>query len=396
MNNEANGMKTILIIGAGLGGLALAQLIQKESSSLIKVIVFERDAEVDSREQGYFITLYPMGIDVLKLIPNIDDIFEHPSTKSYDQHQLKLADKSLNTTLDWTSSSIKIVDRSLLRQNLLKNVDVRWNKRFMSYKVFEDSVEAYFEDGSVVKGTILIGCDGAKSFVRSQLVPDLQRSYTGIIHVAGLVEHNDELLQITQLVSNSLVQVFGDQGYSLFMISTGQYWLWSLSWPSSLGTEAEISQMQLNEKIRQNFNNEELIRLANLSSSIKLKPLSIYSFPDLKVNPFPNNPRVTLMGDAAHLMTPHRGMGANTTFADALDLANVILNGHTKSTLGKYEEKMFKRGFQCVRDSLQSTRTSHMIGTQARIRDYFIWILSYYFSLRNLMSRLYNWYWNRT
>src|SRR5207248_2649461 len=147
-------------------------------------------------------------------------------------------------------------------------------------------------------------------------------------------------------------------------------WLWSLSWPSTDTTETEIPMIQLLDKVRINFNNEEFVRLIELSSLIHLNPLRIYSFPALKVNPYSNNPRVTLLGDAAHLMTPQRGMGANTAFADAFDLANAIRRDHTTSSLADYEEKMFKRGFQAVRDSLDGTRMAHMLGVQARIRDY--------------------------
>lgn len=78
-------MKTILIIGGGLGGLALAQLLQKNSSSNIKVIVFERDAGEDSRDQGYFITINSMGIEVLEQIPVVENVLLDSSTMSYDQ-----------------------------------------------------------------------------------------------------------------------------------------------------------------------------------------------------------------------------------------------------------------------------------------------------------------------
>ncbi|CAF2371870.1 unnamed protein product [Rotaria sp. Silwood2] len=395
MTSSSDERKTILIVGAGLGGLALAQLLQQEFSSSIKVIVFERDVGEDFRDQGYFITINQMGYDVLKRISTVDDVFSHSSTMSYSQCQLKCADKSMNTTLEWTSGEMKIIERGLLRRSLLKNIDVQWNKRFVSYKILDDGVEVHFEDGSIVQGTLLVGCDGAKSLVRTQLIPDLQRNYTGVVHVSGTIEQNEELIQIKQLVSNSLVQVFGDQGYSLFMISTGQLWLWSLSWPSTDGIETEISLTQLLDKVRTNFNNEEFVRLIELSSLIRLNILPIYSFPILKVNPFPNNPRVTLLGDAAHLMTPHRGMGANTAFADAFDLIDVIRSDYTRTSLADYEEKMFKRGFRAVQDSLGSTRMTHMIGVQAQIRGYIIWFLNYYIKLKNLISMPFYWYWNR-
>ncbi|CAF5153597.1 unnamed protein product, partial [Rotaria magnacalcarata] len=77
----------------------------------------------------------------------------------------------------------------------------------------------------------------------------------------------------------------------------------------------------------------EFIRLSEMSSSIRLSLLPIYSFTPLKMDPFQNNTRLTLLGDAAHLMTPNRGMAANTAFADVLDLANVISIDHNKSSL---------------------------------------------------------------
>ena len=82
-------MKTILIIGGGLGGLALTQLLQTNVSSDVKVIVFERDSGEDSRDQGNFITLNSMGIDVLKRIPAIEIVLSDSSTISHDQCQLE-------------------------------------------------------------------------------------------------------------------------------------------------------------------------------------------------------------------------------------------------------------------------------------------------------------------
>ncbi|CAF4624315.1 unnamed protein product, partial [Rotaria magnacalcarata] len=59
----------------GLNGLALAQLLQQELSPSIKIIVFERDAGEDVRDQGYFITLHRKGIEVIKPISTVEDAF---------------------------------------------------------------------------------------------------------------------------------------------------------------------------------------------------------------------------------------------------------------------------------------------------------------------------------
>ncbi|CAF3624881.1 unnamed protein product [Rotaria sp. Silwood1] len=308
-----------------------------------------------------------MGIDVLKRISVLNDVLADSTIMSYSQCQLKFADKKLKTTLETIAGELKIIERAVLRQDLLKNIDVRWNKRFISYNIVDDGIEAHFDDGSSVKGTLLVGCDGSKSVVRAQLVPNLCRQDTGVVLVAGTLEPNEQLGQIRQLIENSLVQVLGDQSHALFLISVGQFWFWSLSWATECTIESSLSPEELLDKVRTNFTNEEIVRLMELSlSSARLTPLRLYSSPLLKVNPFPNNPRVTLIGDATHLMTIQRGMGANTTFADALDLTDVIHRGSTQSLLGNYEEKIFQRGFQAVQDSFNSTRMIRLSGVKVK------------------------------
>ncbi|CAF2888004.1 unnamed protein product [Rotaria sp. Silwood2] len=344
MTQASNEVTTVLIVGGGLGGLALAQLLLQASSPSLKVMLFERDVDEDVRDQGYYITLKPIA------------------------------------------GELKIIDRAVLRRNLLKNIDICWNKRFVSYTILDDGIEAYFHDGSSVKGTLLVGCDGAQSLVRAQLVPNLHREDTGVVIVAGTLELNEQCVQTRQLIQNSLVQILGDHGHALFLISVGQSWFWSLSWASTDTTQSNLSMPELLDKFRSNFNNEEIVRLMESSLlSTRLTPLRLYSLPRLRVNPFSNNPRVTLMGDAAHLMTIQRGMGANTTFADALDLVDVMRRGITPSLLGDYEEKMFKRGFQAVQDSFNNTRMIHLSGRQGMMRDYLLWCLRYTMTFKNLI-----------
>jgi len=90
----------------------------------------------------------------------------------------------------------------------------------------------------------------------------------------------------------------------------------------------------------------------------------------LSYNPLRPSSRVTLLGDAAHAMTTHRGQGANITFLDAVDLANAIKSG---CGILEYEDILFRRGFKAVKESKQSTNGIHSTGIFA----YFIWWLFY-------------------
>lgn len=69
--------------------------------------------------------------------------------------------------------------------------------------------------------------------------------------------------------------------------------------------------------------------------------------------------------------TTHRGQGANTAFEDADDVANLLLRegGAGIADLHALQAKVFKRGFERVAGSLQSTRSIHATGWRAVLRD---------------------------
>lgn len=360
---------TVLIIGGGLGGLALAQLLLQSSSS-IKVLVFERDQNENSREQGYCIGLDSTGLDVLHKIRVLDNLLGDESNATYSLSFARILNQYLVKLVEFKATGIKLIYREDLRRALLTNINVQWNKRFTSYTICDNGVEAYFEDGTSVRGTILIGCDGAKSLVRTQLIPDFQRNDLRIINVGGTVQQSDSLKKIQQLTNECLVRILGKQGHTLLILPFRQSWMWALSWPEkSNHEETNIETSQLIDKARQHFNSDEIVSLIeSSSSSTYLGPYRLYSASYLKKNPFPNNPRVILLGDAAHPMTTHAGKGANTAFADAFDLANLLLNPST-SSLSEYEQKMFERGFAAVKMSLSSTNIIHATGWQAFLRD---------------------------
>lgn len=97
-------------------------------------------------------------------------------------------------------------------------------------------------------------------------------------------------------------------------------------------------------------------------------------------NPMGKTTRVTLLGDAAHTMTTQRGLGANTAFADAADLMRALTQVEAPwQALAEYEEKMIKRGFEAIKQSLQGTEMIHLVGVKSVIRNVVIralgWVL---------------------
>ena len=66
----------------------------------------------------------------------------------------------------------------------------------------------------------------------------------------------------------------------------------------------------------------DLLRFIEASDGV-IKPLVIYTLPAGLV--WPHEKGTTLIGDAAHLMTPFSGQGVNVAMEDAIELAAAII-----------------------------------------------------------------------
>jgi len=219
-----HGLK-VRIIGAGTGGLCLAQGLKKDH---VEVEVYERDRSPSDRLQGYRLSISETGRRALKaclpeaLLEKLIENSAKPSeTVSFLDHSLNrlLVIERLHSDRKDETSELPI-SRIALRHLLIEGLDgiILYGKKFVAFEdAAQDAVTARFEDGSSTTGDVLIGADGAGSRLRAQLLPHARRIETGVVAVSGKVSLNDDVRRATpQAILRGPTLILGPRGCFMF------------------------------------------------------------------------------------------------------------------------------------------------------------------------------------
>ncbi|KAI9354638.1 hypothetical protein DFJ73DRAFT_958970 [Zopfochytrium polystomum] len=187
----------ILIIGAGIGGLCLAQGLQRRG---IPFTVYERDPSPDHRKQGYRLRINADGYKGLEacLTPERLAFYEASCARGPtgfrfidaldgSDYEPTMVAKGMHLPPPGLGSDGKppaiseagTADRRVLRAALLAGIEdsVVFGQELVAFKVVEGgeggrTVVATFASGLVAKGALLVGADGVHSRVRRSLLPD--------------------------------------------------------------------------------------------------------------------------------------------------------------------------------------------------------------------------------
>ncbi|WP_157182673.1 FAD-dependent oxidoreductase [Sciscionella marina] len=350
----------VVVIGAGLGGLCLAQGLRGAG---IEVQVYERDAGVQARFQGYRIGLGGPGLEALRrclpprLRPLLDAIGGELSGEG------RVVDPGLRELGRIPEADEGLLfDRHVLRHLLLHGLAdrVHFGKSLNRYRELSDgTVRAEFADGSTASGDVLVGADGMGSTVRRQLLPSVEILDTGVSGVIGRTTMNERFAALvpgwSTLVQGEHRQLFlgkmpfhrsphlaaAELAPDVFLPETASYLRWVMLVPAGgpIDLQREYAGQDGIEVVLDLIHDwhpdlRELIRQGDRRNS-GVGPIR-YAKP---YAPWQTR-AVTLLGDSAHPLPPG-GLGANLAFADAERLTTTL--GETtdlRACLATYEDRM--------------------------------------------------------
>ena len=338
----------ITIIGAGLGGLTLARVLQLNS---IPVTIYEKEPSAESRTQGGQLDIHERDGQIALQRAGLFDQFQ--SIIHDGGAAAKVLDKDGNTIVDIPDDGNHgrpEVLRGDLRQILLQSLKpntIQWDKKLTDIQSLEHGQHRLsFADGTTVTTQILVGADGTFSKVRP-LVSDATPQYVG-----------------TSLIETYLYDV--DNQHPSAANIVGQGAMYALAPGKGIQAHREPGNV-IHTYIALRQTEEELDQIDFNNSNVALKQLA-HQFDqwhnDLlalinesekgpilrKIHALPVGhqwdrvPGVTILGDAAHVMTP-AGEGANLAMFDGSELAQAIIEhpNDIESAFAQYEQSLFPR-----------------------------------------------------
>lgn len=376
----------VAIIGAGIGGMALAVACLHRG---IPFTLYERDSRFDARAQGYGLTLQQASKAIKGLgLFSLKDGCRSTRHVVHTTEGKEIAEWGMRTHANIKKSPKRInvhIPRQSLRLALLEQLGghdaVQWGHRLIGFNECKDkSIELSFQVNGEMKSTkadLVVGADGIRSVVRSLLIGEeiAPLRYLGYMVILGICS-----LEALKGVESSLLDsatvfqtVNGLERIYVMPYSLNSV-MWQLSFPVSEEEAKALSSrgaQALKEEACHRANwHTPIPQILSATLPAQISGYPVYDRELLNSELLEKAGACTLIGDAAHPMSPFKGQGANQALLDALLLARKISiacaplskwreTGLREMVLTEFEQEMIERSASKVKDSAEVAELLH-------------------------------------
>ena len=324
--------KKIAIIGSGVGGLTVANLLIKNSD--FEIIVYEKE-EMLSLDEGYGIQLATNSISILNKIGfrNIDksDIF-NPLKLNFYSNNNKICDLDLekfnNDSIKYTTLRRSTLIE-FLKDKLFTN-NVRFGKEVRKVTKIKDKLLINFSDNTNDLVDFIIVSDGVFSNTKSIIEnKDIKPRYNGSVAIRTVTKFSEEFN-------------YESENISLIMFPNAHVVIYPINKRNDFNLTCIVR-----EKLSQNYDIHSIIKKKILSKNknlenlfkaeLNLWPVYVTKKPIKSIHD-----NIFYLGDAFYTFVPALAQGASQSIEAAHELFN-LLSENKKNIQNLYFKKRLKR-----------------------------------------------------
>ena len=324
----------VVITGAGMVGLTLANLLAKQGKSIAiidrnQVAAFEDHQEIQAR--------------VTAVSPGSQAIFEYVGAWSAMQAKrvspftdMHVWDEEGNSNIHFNANDMhrsnlghiveNFVIQTSLHEALQQQSNVEWflPEQINKVNTFQEHAEVALDSGSVISAKLIVGADGGRSTIRNLAeIAYTEKSYQQMGLVALIeTERPHENTAWQRFLSTgplALLPINNDVKNNPKKNKPSNNKQCSIVWSVSEDYADEL--MKLNEhEFADALTQASEMQLGNITLKSKCAAFPLISGQAESMV----QPRIALVGDAAHALHPLAGQGANLGFTDAAVLADVL------------------------------------------------------------------------
>lgn len=338
----------VLIVGAGIGGLTTALALQKAG---IRVSIYEQASAL--AEVGAGLTVASNGSLVLQhlglraVLEDLAVVPGHGAVKHYRTGKTLVDIPRGATQIERFGAPYCQIHRNDLHQALVAAVRsadsncLHLNCTLEDFGQDTNGVTALFNKSRTARADLLVGCDGIRSTVRARLFGTEEPRFTGYVAWRGLIPM--ERMTEAMIVPDSAVWIGPGHFLTRYKIRRGELLNYVGIARTNSWVEEGWSVRSTVETLLAEFRDFEPVARSILMAT---PPDQCFKWGLFDRDPLPTwtSGRVTLLGDAAHPITPFLGQGAVMALEDALLFARAVVAASSVSeALARYEKARVSR-----------------------------------------------------